>query len=210
VDEANRNGQEEEQVEPAAEEVVVTESGGSAPAEERESSIPESRKAIVEALLFSANTPVKANRIAAAAEIETKQVEAYIQELNAEYDREKRAFSIVPVARGYQMMSRPAYFPYIQKLVKTRAKDKLTQATLETLAIIAYKQPIIRADIEAIRGVQSGQLIRNLLDRRLVRVVGRDTRLGHPLLYGTTPRFLEVFGLKSLKELPTVEELKAM
>jgi segregation and condensation protein B len=207
VDEANNN--EKEQIGPAEEE-AVSEPRRAAATGDREASIPESRKAIVEALLFSSTSPVKASRIAAAVEIEVKQVESHIKELNAEYDRDKRAFYIVPVAKGYQMMSRPAYFPYIQKLVKTRAKDKLTQATLETLAIIAYKQPIIRADVEAVRGVQSGQLIRNLLDRRLVRVVGRDTRLGHPLLYGTTQRFLEVFGLKSLKDLPTVEELKAL
>jgi len=106
------------------------------------------------------------------------------------------------------MMTRPEYFPVVQNLVKARSSDKLTPASLETLAIIAYKQPIIRADIESIRGVQSGQIVRSLLDRRLIRVAGRDSRLGRPLLYGTTKRFLEVFGLKNLKDLPTIEELK--
>ena len=106
-------------------------------------------------------------------------------------------------------MTRAEYAAFIQKLVKTRASDKLTQAALDTLAIIAYKQPIIRAEIESVRGVQSGQIVRNLLERRLIRVMGRDSRLGHPLLYGTSKRFLEVFGLKSLKDLPTIEELKA-
>jgi segregation and condensation protein B len=129
--------------------------------------------------------------------------------LNEEYSRENRSFHITGVAGGYQMLTRSEFFPYIQKLGKTRTADKLSQAALETLAIIAYKQPIIRADLESVRGVQCGQLIRNLLDRRLIRVVGRDARLGHPILYGTTPRFLEVFGLKSLKDLPSIEELKA-
>ncbi|MBU0753605.1 MAG: SMC-Scp complex subunit ScpB [Planctomycetes bacterium] len=166
-------------------------------------------KIVVEALLFSASSPVKAGRLAAAADLETKEVEDIIRTLNADYEQEGRAFHIIPVAKGYQMMSKPEFYPYIQKLTKARARDKLTGAALETLAIIAYKQPIIRAEVEAIRGVQSGQIIRNLLERRLIRVTGRDARLGHPLLYGTTPRFLEIFGLKSLEDLPSLEELKA-
>ncbi len=167
------------------------------------------QKAVIEALIFSSSSPVTDAKIAAVADLDRAVVKQCIQELNAEYEREGRAFQIVEVAGGRQLMTRPEYHPYIQQLVKTRSSDKLTRAQLETLAIIAYKQPIIRADIESIRGVQSGQIARNLLERRLIRVVGRDSRLGHPLLYGTTRQFLEVFGLKSIKDLPTIDELKA-
>lgn len=195
--------------EPAAEPASIEEPGADRVAEPEDTHESIDPKTVIEALLFSAPSPVKVGRLAAAADLETKEVESLIQALNEDYARENRAFHIIPVAKGYQMMSKSAYFPYIQKLTKARARDKLTGAALETLAIIAYKQPIIRADVEAIRGVQSGQIIRNLLEARLIRVTGRDARLGHPMLYGTTKRFLEVFGLKSLKELPSLEELKA-
>ncbi|MFH2002651.1 MAG: SMC-Scp complex subunit ScpB [Planctomycetota bacterium] len=168
-----------------------------------------STESIVEALLFSSSGPLSIAKLAKAMEREADEVEQCIRDLNTQYETQGRAFWIVGVANGYQMMTRSAYFPYIQRLIRTKTSDKLTQAGLETLAIIAYKQPIIRADIEAVRGVQSGSIIRNLLERRLVRVVGRDNRLGHPMLYGTSKRFLEIFGLKSLKELPSIEELKA-
>jgi segregation and condensation protein B len=164
---------------------------------------------VVEALLFASSAPVNVARLAATAELEKAHVRKLIAELNEIYEQDGRAFQIFEVANGYQLMTRSEYFPFIQKLVKTKASDKLTQAGLETLAIIAYKQPVIRADIEAVRGVQTGPIIRSLLERRLVRVAGRDPRLGHPLLYETTKKFLEVFGLKSLKDLPTIEELKA-
>jgi len=166
-------------------------------------------KNMVEALLFSSSSPVKPAKLASAAGIDRKILTECIAELNEAYLAQSHSFQILEVAKGYQMTTRPEYFPVIQNLVKTKTYDKLTQASLETLAIIAYKQPIIRADVEAVRGVQSGQIIRNLLERRLIKVQGRDARLGHPLLYGTTQNFLEVFGLKSLKDLPTIEELKA-
>lgn len=177
--------------------------------EEAKNTAPDRTKTIVEALLFSSASPVKPARLAEAAEVDRKELDRIVGTLNEEYDGEGRSFHIVELAGGYQMLTRSEFFPYIQRLVKTRTSDKLTQATLETLAIIAYKQPIIRADLEAIRGVQCGQIVRNLLDRRLIRVAGRDDRLGHPILYGTTKRFLELFGLKSLKDLPSIEELKA-
>lgn len=118
------------------------------------------------------------------------------------------AFRIEEIAGGYQMMTLPAYNPWLRKLLRVRTDNKLTQAALETLAIVAYKQPLIRADIEAIRGVASGEVLRNLMYKGLVKIVGRAEVLGRPMLYGTTRRFLDVFGLKSLKDLPNVEELK--
>lgn len=166
-------------------------------------------EACVEAILFASSSPVNASKMAKTIECEAKLVVQCIEKLNEQYEAQGRTFRIKGVANGYQMMTRTKYFPVIQKMVRTRTSDKLTQAGLETLAIIAYKQPITRADVEAVRGVQSGAIIRNLLERRLVRVVGRDSRLGHPMLYGTSKRFLEIFGLKTLKELPSIEELKA-
>jgi len=183
---------------------------GESGVEQTEAPTPEiNPKSVVEALLFSSSSPLNARRLGEAADLDQAAIKQHIKELNHEYGRDGRAFHIIEVAGGFQFMTRAEYSPFIQKLVKTRASDKLTQAALETLAIIAYKQPIIRAEIESVRGVQSGQIVRNLLERRLIRVMGRDSRLGHPLLYGTSKRFLEVFGLKSLKDLPTIEELKA-
>ena len=167
-------------------------------------------KAVLEALLFSSSAPVTAAKLSVAAGIETGRVRKLLSALKEEYDRDGRGFALEEIAGGYQLLTRSRFFPFVQKLQRSRASDKLTQAQMETLAIVAYKQPIIRADVEAIRGVQSGQILRSLLDHRLIRVVGRDERLGRPLLYGTTRRFLEVFGLKSLKELPTLEELRAL
>jgi len=169
-----------------------------------------SPKQVLEALLFSSSSSVSSKKLADAADSDAVgEVKELVCELNSEYEREGRAFHIVEVAGGYQIMTRAEYAPFIQKLTKARSGEKLSQAALETLAIIAYKQPIIRAEVEAIRGVQSGQIIRNLLDIRLIKIKGRDPRIGYPLLYGTSKRFLDAFGLKSLKDLPTVEELKA-
>lgn len=167
-------------------------------------------KAVLEALLFSASTPLTAARLTAATNLPVPRIKQYLADLKEEYDRTNRAFSLEEIAGGYQLLTRAEFSPFVQKLQRGRASDKLTQAQMETLAIVAYKQPIIRADVEAIRGVQSGQILRSLLERRLIRVTGRDERVGHPLLYGTTRRFLEVFGLKSLKDLPTLEELKTI
>ncbi len=106
------------------------------------------------------------------------------------------------------MLTLPCYNLWLQKLIRVRGESKLSPASIETLAIIAYKQPAIRADIEAIRGVASGEMIRGLMSKGLVKMVGRADIIGRPMQYGTTKRFLEVFGLDSLKDLPTIEELK--
>jgi len=106
------------------------------------------------------------------------------------------------------MMTLACFNPWLTKLIKVRSDNKLSPAQLETLAIVAYKQPIIRADIEAIRGVATGEVIRNLMYKGLVKIVGRAEILGRPMLYGTTKKFLDIFGLASLKDLPKIEELK--
>ena len=128
--------------------------------------------------------------------------------LNARYEAGNFAFRIEQIAGGYQMMTLSRYNHGLKKLLRARTDTKLSQAALETLAIIAYKQPIMRADIEAIRGVAAGEMIRGLMYKGLVKIVGRAEVLGRPMLYGTTKKFLEVFGLNNLKDLPKVEELK--
>ncbi len=164
---------------------------------------------VVEAILFAADEPMTPSRLVGVVEAGSiKQVRRSVKNLNKKYARTNCAFRIEEIAGGFQMMTLPAYNPWLRKLLRVRTDNKLTQAALETLAIVAYKQPLIRADIEAIRGVASGEVIRNLMYKGLVKIVGRAEVLGRPMLYGTTRRFLDVFGLSSLKDLPSVEELK--
>lgn len=174
-----------------------------------ESDITATLETVIEAVLFASDEPLKPTRLAEIVETGTlKQIHQSIRELNRKYREGGFSFRIEKIAGGYQMMTLPVFNPWLSKLVKVRADNKLSPAALETLAIIAYKQPIIRADIEAIRGVASGEVIRNLMYKGLVKIVGRAEILGRPMQYGTTPKFLEVFGLNSLKDLPNVEELK--
>jgi segregation and condensation protein B len=136
------------------------------------------------------------------------QVSEAIKSLNAKYRASNCSFRVERIAGGYQMMTLSVYNTWLIKMLKVKTDSKLTQAALETLAIIAYKQPIIRADVEGIRGVASGEMIRSLMYKGLVKIVGRAEVIGRPMLYGTTKKFLEVFGLNTLKDLPSVEELK--
>ncbi|MCP5002449.1 MAG: SMC-Scp complex subunit ScpB [Planctomycetes bacterium] len=166
-------------------------------------------KRIVEALLFSVHEPIPIRKMVEIIEdSDQKQIKEAISQLGREYDSYDRAFQIEEIANGFQLLSRPEYHEWVSKLVKKKNDGKLSQSSLETLAIIAYKQPIIRADIEAIRGVQSGQIIRTLIEKDLVKIAGRDEVLGRPLLYGTTRKFLEHFSLNSINDLPKVEELE--
>jgi len=170
---------------------------------------PNETKKIVEGLLFAVHEPISVRKISEAVEgTDAKQIKEIIQQLREEYDTQDRAFQIEEIANGFQLLSRPEYHEWISKIRKKTGEAKLSQAAVETMAIIAYKQPIIRADVEAIRGVQSGQMIRTLVEKGLVKIVGRDEVLGRPLLYGTTKKFLEHFGLKSIKDLPKTEELE--
>ncbi|MFQ5965089.1 MAG: SMC-Scp complex subunit ScpB [Candidatus Scalinduaceae bacterium] len=170
---------------------------------------PEELKKIVESLLFSVHEPISVRKLVEIIEdTDTKEIKEIIKKLCEEYDTYERAFQIEEIANGVQLLSRPEYHEWISKIRKKTNEGKLSQAALETLAIIAYKQPIIRADIEAIRGVQSGQLIRALIEKGIVKIVGRDETLGRPLLYGTTKKFLEYFNLKSIKDLPKIEDLE--
>jgi segregation and condensation protein B len=163
---------------------------------------------VLEAVLFASDEALTAARLADIVETSAKQVRQYIENLNEKYKANNNAFRIEQIAGGYQMLTLSPYNLWLKKLLRVRDDSKLSPAALETLAIIAYKQPVIRADIEAIRGVAVGDIVRNLMYKGLVKIVGRAEVLGRPMLYGTTKKFLETFGLNSLKDLPKIEELK--
>lgn len=160
----------------------------------------------MEALLFSTHHPLTAGRLAELLDIETtKAVRRAIKQLNEAYELTGRSFRVEQVAGGYQLLTLPEHGDILKKLHQKEIDAKLTKAAMETLAIIAYKQPILRADIEAIRGVQCGETIRSLMEKHLVKIAGRAEEPGRPILYGTTKRFLELFGLNSTKDLPQPE-----
>ena len=166
-------------------------------------------KTIVEAILFASDQPVSADRLADAAgeDIAVGMVKKAVEELLADYDAQGRAFTIEEVAGGYQLFTRPEYNKYLKPLLRARQQARLTQAALETLAIIAYKQPVARAEVEDIRGVACGDMIRALMEKGLVRIAGRSEQIGRALLYGTTKKFLQAFGLSSVKDLPSDKQL---
>ena len=165
-------------------------------------------ESVIEAVLFASDEPLTVVRLASITETTTKQVREHIENLNKKYQDNNHAFRIEQIAGGYQMLTLSSYNHWLKKLLRARSETKLSPAAMETLAIIAYKQPVIRADIEAIRGVAVGEVIRSLSYKGLVKIVGRAEILGRPMLYGTTKKFLEVFGLNTLKDLPKIEELK--
>jgi len=165
-------------------------------------------ESVIEAVLFASDEPLSEARLADIVEIGAKQIRRHIEDLNDKYKANNSAFRIEQIAGGYQMLTLSVYNHWLQKLLHVRSEGKLSSAALETLAIIAYKQPVMRADIEAVRGVAVGEVVRGLMYKGLVKIVGRAEVLGRPMLYGTTRKFLEVFGLNSLKDLPRVEELK--
>ncbi len=163
-------------------------------------------ESIVEALLFSANEPLPGGRIATLIGIgDAGDVKRHVETLNERLAQQGAAYRIDAIARGYQMQTLPAYHPWVSKLHKTQADSRLSNAALETLAIVAYKQPVLRADVESIRGVAVGDMLVRLREMNLVRIVGRAEEIGRPLLYGTTTRFLKVFGLRGLDELPKLD-----
>ena len=164
----------------------------------------------LEALLFSTHHPLTAQRLAELMELPRQSpLRKAIKALNASYAEGGRCFRIEQVAGGYQMLTMPEYGDALKRLHQKEIDTKLTKSAEETLAIIAYKQPILRADVEAIRGVACGETIRSLMEKHLVRIGGRAELPGRPILYGTTKRFLELFGLNTLKDLPQGEELLA-
>jgi segregation and condensation protein B len=163
----------------------------------------ETLKGIVEAVLFAATEPVPLRRLRGiVGRPASENMKKAVTALQEECRSAQRGVEIEEVAGGYRMVTNPDFSPWVMKIRATRREDRISQAALETLAIVAYKQPIPRAEVDAIRGVNSGDLLRRLLEKNLVKIVGKAETLGRPLLYGTTKKFLEVFGLKDLKDLP--------
>ena len=165
----------------------------------------------VEALVFASERPISESRMKTVLGIEdedaTKQIKEAIDSLNESYVKNARAFRIERVAGGYRPLTREEFAPLVSRLHADRQQQKLSQAALETLSIIAYRQPVMRAEIEVIRGVACGEVLRSIMEKRLVKIVGRAEELGRPMLYGTTRDFLNIFGLASLDDLPDVQGL---
>jgi segregation and condensation protein B len=167
-------------------------------------------KHIIESLVFVSETPLSINRLKAILEdVDVRDIRLALTELQAEYEARNGGFTLQEVAGGYQFRTRAEYSEWIKKLLKP-SPTRLSRAALETLAIIAYKQPIIRADVEHIRGVDSGGVLRMLLERKFIRVLGRKDIPGRPMIYGTTREFLEIFNLKDLSELPSPKEITSL
>ncbi len=165
--------------------------------------------ALVEAALLAADEPLTPRRLAAAAGLtDLAELRRLVRTLQGFYDQSGSAFQVEEIAGGFQMLSRPEFHHWLVRLKRTGHDLRLSAAMRETLAIVAYRQPIMRADIESIRGVQSAEVLRQLMEKGLIRIAGRDPSLGRPVLYGTSKKFLQAFGLKSLRELPQVEQLR--
>jgi len=168
------------------------------------------QRRIAEALILGAAEPVSAQRLAEIVPgVRAADVRELMGELNAEYADQRRSFEVVEAAGGFQLRTLGEFAPYLQQTLTTRPL-RLSQAALETLAVIAYRQPVTRAEIEHVRGVDVGAVLRSLLERRLARIAGHREVAGRPLLYATTRRFLEVFGLPRIEDLPTLRDIQEL
>lgn len=166
------------------------------------------RAARVEAALLSADEPLTLRRMAVVAELaDAAEARRIVERLQTLYDADGTAFRIEELAGGFQLLTRPEYHPWLARLRRATTEIRLTAPARETLAIVAYRQPITRADVEAVRGVQTGDMLHQLMEKGLVRIAGRDDSLGRPVLYATTRKFLQMFGLRSLRDLPQAQEL---
>jgi len=167
------------------------------------------RMARVEAVLLISNAAVTTRKLAQMATLaDAAEAKDLIDKLNQAYDNSGSSFRIESVAAGYRMLTRPELVFWLDRLHKREARCRLTQSMLETLTIVAYQQPVTRADIESIRGVASTEMLKQLMERGLVRIAGHDDSLGRPYLYGTTRVFLEMYGLKNLDDLPMASDLR--
>jgi len=165
-------------------------------------------KSLIEAMLFSSEHPLTLEQIKTVLDnLNTQEIRKILEDLRLEYEAENRGMRIVEVAGGFQMVTAANFTPFIKKLYKQRRMERLSKPALETLAIIAYKQPVTKREIEALRNVDVSGMIKGLLEKELIRVAGRKKAPGNPKVYGTTRQFLEYFGLKSLEELPKIEGL---
>ncbi|MCD6094233.1 MAG: SMC-Scp complex subunit ScpB [Candidatus Omnitrophica bacterium] len=166
----------------------------------------EEAKRIIEAALFASPKPLLIEGLNKVLRLGNKAIREIIEELKNEYAKERRSFQIVEIAQGFQICTLPLYAPWLKRIARREREEKLSAAALETLSIIAYRQPVTRADIEVIRGVEVGGILRLLTEKKLIRIAGRKETLGRPLIYRTTSHFLQYFGLRSLSDLPKLEK----
>lgn len=166
------------------------------------------KKSLFEAIMFLSGEPVPVSSLKDASDMHETEVKRIMDELMSDYREKNGGLLIVEIASGYQMITNPAYAVWLKKFKASSASAKLSIPALETLAIIAYRQPLIKAEIEQLRGVNADGVIKTLLDRRLIKIMGRKEAPGRPLLYGTTKEFLQHFGLKDLAELPTLKDIE--
>ena len=164
---------------------------------------------LVEAMIFAADGPIKTERIAEALDRPPADIREAIESLEVDYAERPRGFFLQEVAGGYQLRTHPEYADYLRKLGRSRP-FRFSRPALESLAIIAYRQPVTRAEIEYLRGVDSGSVLKTLLEKRLVRILGKKDVPGKPMIYGTTKEFLELFGLPDLSSLPTLSEFSEL
>lgn len=169
---------------------------------------PSRLKSILESLLFVSDSPMTLDRLCSILEeYDREDIRTSLHELKFDYDTTERGIFLAEVAKGFQFRTREENSEFVRRLVKTKA-SRFSQSALETLAIIAYRQPITRAEIEYLRGVDSGGVLKTLLEKKLIKILGKKDIPGRPLIYGTTRTFLEIFSLKDLKSLPTLREIE--
>ncbi len=179
--------------------------------EEKEIVTRDEAKRVMEAILFASSRPMTVAELRKVLKgFSASKIEELISELRSEYEQEGRSFRMTEIAGGFEISTEPKYAPWILKLELQKRARQATQSALETLAILVYKQPLTRAEIEDLRGVDVSGVLSTLLDRNLIKVVGKKEIPGRPFLYGTTEKFLEHFGLKSLAELPDISEIKSL
>ena len=166
-------------------------------------------KAILESLIFVSESPLTLDRMKEVLGIQKRDLQRLLSEMMEDYRRKERGFLLMEVAEGFQFRTRPEHSSWIKKLKKVKT-TALSQPALETLAIVAYRQPVVRTDIEKIRGVDSGGVLHTLLEKKLIKIIGKKDVPGKPLVYGTSRKFLEVFSLKDLSELPTLKDLEGL
>jgi len=168
-------------------------------------------KSAIEALLFVSGNPLSVDRLKGLFEdVAAEKIEEQLKTIQQDYMDRGAGLMLAEVAGGYQLATRPEHFPWIRKFKTVKTSTKLSRPALETLAIVAYKQPITRTEVELIRGVNIGGIMRNLMERRLVKIVGKKDVPGKPMMYGTTMEFLQYFGLKDLSALPTLKEFQEL
>lgn len=167
----------------------------------------DNQRAVVEALLFASSKPLTLDNLADASGIDKAGLRSILSALQEEYASQNRGFSLGEVAGGYQLRSDPRFSEQIGKLFAARSRRRMSRSGLESLSIIAYRQPVTKAEIEHIRGVDTGAVLKTLLSQSMIRILGRKEAPGRPILYGTTREFLEYFGLRDIESLPTLEEV---